>query len=240
MLTVGCKNKKADDGPIIPALTLYNQATTLFEQRKYVAAADAFDKIFFQHPGNNITPNAELMQAYSLYLAGRYSEAIDVVEMFIKLHPVHNNIVYAYYLKALASYLQISDIALDQAKTLLAKDSLEEVIERFPDTKYAVDARLKLDLVNDHLAGKEMLVGRYYLNNKNPIAAINRFEQVIINYQHTSHAPEALYRLAESYSLLGLTEEAKKYAAILGHNHPGSIWYQYGYNLMTKTKAKAK
>ncbi len=179
-----------------------------------------------------MTPQAELMQAYSLFLAAQYEEAVDVLDMFIKLHPANVDIAYAYYLKALSYYMLISDVNHDQSRTFLAKDSFEDVIAKFPNTKYAIDSSLKIDLVNDHLAGKEMMVGRFYLKKKNPMAAINRFEEVIDNYQTTSHSVEALYRLAESYMMLGLPDEAKKYASVLGYNYPDSQWYSYAYRLV--------
>lgn len=231
-----CKSKKIDDELITPAPALYNGGLVLLENHKYEKAAEEFGKIFFQHPGDEITPQAELMQAYSLFLATEYEEAIDILEMFIKLHPMNVDIAYAYYLKALAYYMQVSGVQLDQSRTSFAKESFEEVIKRFPNTKYATDASLKIDLVNDHLAGKEMDVGRYYLTKKNPIAAIKRFQSVVDNYQTTSHIEEGLYRLVEGYLMLGLVEEGKKYASVLGANYPEGKWYKYAYNLLEAKK----
>ena len=228
----GCKNKKNSDDIVVPMPTLYNEGITLLEKKKYKKAAEEFGRVFYQHPGNEMTPQAELMQAYSLFLAAQYEEAVDVLDMFINLHPANVNIAYAYYLKALSYYMLISDVNHDQSRTFLAKDSFEDVIAKFPNTKYAIDSSLKIDLVNDHLAGKEMVVGRFYLKKKNPMAAINRFEEVIDNYQTTSHSVEALYRLAESYMMLGLPDEAKKYASVLGYNYPDSQWYSYAYRLV--------
>lgn len=232
LILTGCKNKKSDDDLITPAADLYNNGLSLLEQNKYSKAAEEFGKIFYQHPGNEITPQAELMQAYSLFVSGEYEEAVDILDNFIRLHPMNIDIGYAYYLKALSYYMQISNVRLDQSRTSLAKQAFEDVINRFSGTKYAIDASLKIDLVNDHLAGKEMEVGRFYLNKNNPISAIQRFQHVIANYQTTSHAPEALYRIVESYMMLGLDDEAKKYAAVLGHNYPDSNWYKYSYNLV--------
>lgn len=229
----GCKNKKGDD-IIIPALDLYKQGLTFLDRGKPTEAAAEFDKIFFQHPGDDIAPQAELMNAYSLFLATQYDEAVDVLDTFIKLHPMNVDIAYAHYLKALSYYMQISNIYLDQSRTALAKSSFEEVIKRFPNTRYAVDSALKIDLVNDHLAGKEMEIGRGYLRQNNPSAAINRFQNVIEDYQTTSHTAEALYRLVVSYTALGLPEEAKKYAAVLGANYRDSHWYKYSYSLINK------
>ncbi|WP_347939347.1 outer membrane protein assembly factor BamD [Rickettsia oklahomensis] len=228
----GCKSKKNNDDIVVPITTLYNEGITLLEKKKYKKAAEEFGRVFYQHPGNEITPQAELMQAYSLFLATQYEEAVDILDTFINLHPANVDIAYAYYLKALSYYMLISDVKHDHSRTLLAKDSFKDVIDKFPNTKYAIDASLKIDLVNDHLAAKEMMVGRFYLKKKNPMAAINRFEEVINNYQTTSHSLEALYRLAESYMILGLPDEAKKYASILGYNYPESHWYSYAYKLV--------
>jgi len=232
----GCKSKKTDDDLIIPASESYNKGLSLLKENKHSKASEEFGKIFFQHPGNNLTPQAELMQAYSLFLSGEYEEVADILDTFIKLHPMHTDIAYAYYLKALSYYMQISNIYLDQSKTNLAKQAFEDVIKRFPTTKYAIDSSLKIDLVNDHLAGKEMEVGRYYLKKNNPISAIARFQSIIKEYQSTSHAPEAIYRLVECHIMLGLNDEAKKYASVLGHNYPDSKWYKYAYELVIRTK----
>lgn len=229
---IGCKSKKNNDDIVTPIPKLYNEGITLLEKKKYKKASEEFGKVFYQHPGDQATPQAELMQAYSLFLASQYEEAVDVLDVFINLHPANIDIAYAYYLKALSHYMLISDVNHDQSRTFLAKDSFEEVMERFPNTKYAIDSSLKIDLVNDHLAGKEITIGRFYLRKKNPMAAINRFEEVIDNYQTTSHSIEALYRLTESYMMLGLPEEAKKYASVLGHNYPNSQWYSYAYKLV--------
>lgn len=228
----GCKSKKTDNDLVTPVEELYNGGVALLQKQKYLKASEEFGKVFYQHPGNEFTPRAELMQAYSLFLASQYDEAIDVLDVFIALHPANEDIAYAYYLKALSYYMLISNVSLDQSRTFLAKKSFEDVILKFPKTKYAIDASLKIDLVNDHLAGKEIAVGRYYLNEKNPIAAINRFQQVVDNYQTTSHTAEALYRLVESYIMLGLPDEAKKYASVLGYNYPNSRWYSYAYKLI--------
>jgi len=228
----GCKSKHVDDEKITPAPELYNEGMSKFAAGDYKKASLAFERVFFQHPGNDLTPQAELMQAYSLYLSSDYDEAVDVLDIFIKLHPRNQYVDYAYYLKALANYVQVSDVQLDQSRTRYAQEGLEEVIQRFPNTKYAVDAALKIDLVNDHLAGKEMAVGRYYLKKKNPIAAIKRFQVVIKNYDTTSHVVEALYRLVESTLMLGLIDEAKKYMTVLEHNYPDSIWYKHSRNAM--------
>lgn len=234
LLLASCKSKKNDNDVITPVTELYNNALILLKKNKYNDAANEFGKIFLQHPGNSITPQAELMHAYSLFLATEYEEAVDVLDIFIKLHPLNVDIAYAYYLKGIAYYMQISNVRLDQSSTSLAKASFDDVIKRFPTTKYAIDASLKIDLVNDHLAGKEMELGRYYLRAQNPIAGIVRFQSVINQYQTTSHTPEALYRLVVGYKSLGLSDEAKKYASVLGYNYPDSAWYKHAYALVAK------
>ena len=235
LILSGCKTKKTDEDLIVPAPELYNDGLMLLEKQQYLKAAEEFSRIFYQDPGNKMTPQAELMHSYSLFLGGQYEEAVDVLDSFIKLHPMHEDIAYAYYLKALSYYRQISNVQLDQSRTFLAKKSFEDVIRLFPKTKYSIDAALKIDLVNDHLAGKEMDVGHYYLMQNNPIAAINRFQIIVDDYQTTSHIPEALYRLVESYLMLGLSNEAKKYAVVLGHNYPDSTWYKYCYSLINNS-----
>jgi outer membrane protein assembly factor BamD len=232
LFLVACQSKSKDLDKIIPAQDLYNAGIKELEAKNYTKAANEFETVFFQHPGNSITADAELMQAYSLYLAGEYDEVGDVLDIFLKLHPRHENVAYAYYLKALANYVQISSVKLDQSRTRYAKEGLEEVISRFPGSKYAIDAALKIDLVNDHLAGKQMLVGRYYLTKKNPVAAIKRFQTVVEEYDTTTHIPEALHRLVESNLMLGLKDEAKKYADVLMHNYPKSSWNNFSKNLL--------
>lgn len=233
LILVGCKTKSTEESSITPASELYKNGLDLLENNKYSKAAEEFEKIFFQHPGDDITPQAELMEAYSLFLEREYDEAVDVLDTFIELHPMNVDIAYAYYLKALSYYMEISDVKLDQSRTILAKESLEEVIKRYPNSRYATDSTLKLDLVNDHLAGKEMEVGRFYLKKQNPIAAIKRFQEVVKNYQTTSHIEEALYRLTESFLLLGIDDEAKKYSLVLEKNYPSSNWYKSSYHLLT-------
>ena len=232
----GCKSTKDKDEIVIPADESYRSGLNLLDEGKYKKAAESFSKIYFQHPGSPITAQAELMEAYSLYLASEYDEAADVLGLFIKLHPVHQDVGYAYYLRSLAYYMQISDAAHDQSKTELAKVALQEVIDQFPHTKYAIDASLKLDLVYDHLAGSEMNVGRFYLHQNNPIAGIGRFNTVLKEYQTTSHIQEAMYRMVESYMMLGLKDEAVKYAAVLGYNYPDNIWYKRSLHLIDHTK----
>ncbi|MFN7634942.1 MAG: outer membrane protein assembly factor BamD, partial [Acetobacteraceae bacterium] len=170
----------------------------------------------------------------SQYMRNRYPEAIGALDRFIQLHPAHRDIAYAYYLRSLSFYEQINQPDRDQANTIQAMTALQDVANRFPETPYARDARLKLDLARDHLAGREMVIGRFYQNRRLFTAAIGRFRRVVEQYQTTNHLPEALHRLTEIYVALGLTEEARRTASVLGHNHPGSEWYRDSYALLSR------
>lgn len=219
-----------------PVETLYNTAMDDLQAGKYERAAKGFDEVERQHPYSLWATKAQLMSAYSLYEAGNYDESILALDRFIQLHPGHPDIAYAYYMKALDYYVQIVDVGRDQRITQDALKSLQEVMRRFPETRYARDARLKVDLTRDHLAGKEMEIGRFYETQKEYLAAINRFRSVVDGYQTTTHVPEALERLTECYLALGLTDEAKRTAAVLGYNYPGSEWYRDSYALVTNSK----
>jgi outer membrane protein assembly factor BamD len=170
------------------------------------------------------------MEGYTEYRRDNYTEAVSQLDRFIALHPANKDVGYAYYLRALCYYEQIADISRDQKGTQEALAALQEVVNRFPDSAYARDARLKIDLCRDHMAGKEMSIGRYYEKQHFYAAAIGRFQRVIDDYQTTNHVPEALHRLTEIYLKLGLTDQARKTAAVLGHNYPGSVWYEDSYN----------
>lgn len=222
--------------PIVekPVYKLYTKALNKLKTREYEQATKAFDEVERQHPYSKWATRAQLMSAYAYYKKSSYDDAILTLDRFIQLHPGNKDIAYAYYMRALCYYEQISDVRRDQKITKLAMDGLEEVVTRFPNTQYATDARLKLDLTKDHLAGKEMAIGRYYHKKKQFLASINRFKEVVKNYQTTTHVPEALYRLVEAYTALGLTKEAKKTASVLGYNFPGNKWYQKAYELHEK------
>ncbi|MFA7430677.1 MAG: outer membrane protein assembly factor BamD [Rhodospirillaceae bacterium] len=234
LLLGACAGDKKDEYIERPVADLYNAAVDELEERNYAAAAKAFDEVERQHPYSTWATKAQLMAAYSHYENEKYDDAIIALDRFIQLHPGNVDVPYAYYLKALSYYEQISDVGRDQKMTNLAMGALQDVITRFPDTTYARDARLKIDLTVDHLAGKEMEVGRWYQRQKHYLAAVNRFRVVVDQYEQTTHTPEALYRLAETYTLLGLKAEAEKAAAVLGHNYPGSDWYENAYALVAK------
>jgi len=211
---------------------LYSEAKQNLDNRKYKKAGQLFDEVERQHPYSKWATKAQLMSAYSAYEALDYDMAIIKLDRFIDLHPGNDEIAYAYYLRALCYYEQISDVRRDQKITALALLNLDEVIRRFPNTEYARDATLKRNLAVDHLAGKDMSVGRYYQNQGYINAAIQRYTHVLKHYQTTAQAPEALHRLVESYMTLGLDEEANKYAAVLGYNYPNSSWYKKSYVLV--------
>ncbi len=214
--------------------TLYLAAQNRLERGQYNIAAALFDEVERQHPYSPWARRAQLMSAYSYWLSKDHTKSIDAANRFLSIHPGNRDAPYATYLIALNYYEQISDVKRDQKTTRDALNALGEVMRRYPTTQYAADAKLKTDLVNDHLAGKEMEVGRYYERAGNWLAASLRFREVIDKYQTTSHTPEALFRLTESYLSLGIPGEAKEAAAVLGANYPGSKWYERAYKLIQK------
>lgn len=224
LLAGGC-DKDKEEYVERPVEQLYNEGLAYLQRGKYEEAAKQFDEVERQHPYSVWATKAQLMAAYANYERSKYDDAIVNLDRFIQLHPSNKDIPYAHYLKALCYYEQISDVARDQKLTELARKTLRELITRYPNSKYARDAKLKFDLTEDHLAGKEMDVGRNYLRTGHYLAAINRFKVVVDRYQTTTHVPEAMHRLAEAYTALGLTDEARKVASVLGHNYPGSEWY---------------
>lgn len=217
-----------------PAESIYGEAFTSMDRREYTVAALQFDEVERQHPYSEWARRSMMMAAFANYQANNYEEAISDAQRFISLHPGNRNTAYAYYLIAICYFEQIMDVGRDQQVTQQALDALEQVVRRFPDSRYATDARLKIDMTHDHLAGKEMEIGRWYLRRNFHLAAINRFQNVLRDYGTTSHVPEALHRLVESYVALGIDGEARQVASVLGHNFPGSEWYEDSYALLTR------
>jgi len=211
---------------------LYAAGVEALQARRFPQAVELFDQVERDHPYSAWATNAKLMAAYADYQRNRYPEAIGALERFIQLHPAHRDIAYAYYLRGLCYYEQIADSQRDQRTTEQAIAALQDVVNRYPETAYARDARLKIDLGRDHLAGKEMNVGRFYQRQRLYAAAIGRYRRVVEEYQTTNHVPEALHRLTESYLALGLIQEARRTASVLGHNFPGNAWYQDSYALL--------
>ena len=214
--------------------SLYFAAKERLDKGQVKQAAALFDEVERQHPYSPWARRAQLMSAFSYYVGKDYGQAIQSAQRFLSIHPGNKDAPYASYLVALSYYEQISDVERDQQMTSLAKTALTDVVRRYPESAYAADAKLKLDLVNDHLAGKEMTVGRFYEKTGKWLAATMRFRKVVDEYQTTSHTAEALFRLTETYLALGIPEEAKKSAAVLGANYPGSEWYERAYELMEK------
>ncbi len=212
--------------------TLYSEAKRRLDIGNAPVAAALFDEVERQHPYSPWARRAQLMSSFSYYVARDYNKSIQAAQRFLSIHPGNKDAPYAYYLIALSYYEQISDVTRDQKITDQARAALTEVNRRFPNSEYASDARLKLDLVNDHLAGKEMEIGRFYQKSGRWLAAQIRFQNVVEQYQTTSHAPEALYRLTESSLALGVPQEAMKYASVLGANYPGNEWYEKAYELV--------
>jgi len=230
-----CGGSKKDVYVEKPVDDLYNKAMDEMVEERFATAAKTFDEVESQHPYSVWATKGQIMAAYAEYEAGNYGEAVIAADRFIQLHPGHRDVAYAYYLKAISYYVQITDVGRDQKITEQALKALDDVVRRFPDSKYARDAKLKLDFTRDHLAGKEMEIGRYYLRRGQYLAAMNRFKRVVDNYQTTTHVPEALERLVECDLALGLNDEAKANAAVLGYNYPGSEWYEDSYALVTGT-----
>lgn len=215
-----------------PVETIYNNALRSMDRNMWVVSAAQFDEVQRQHPYSPWAQRAMLMASYSRYRARDYDKSISSAEEYISLHPGGEGAPYAYYLVAINHFDQIIDVGRDQARSDLALRALNEVVARFPESDYARDAELKIDMVRDQLAGKEMEIGRYYLQRSEHLAAINRFKKVVTDYQTTTHVPEALHRLVEAYLSIGLTGQAQQVAAVLGANYPGSVWYSDSYALM--------
>jgi outer membrane protein assembly factor BamD len=217
--------------------SLYAAAQARLDRGQPKIAAALFDEVERQHPYSPWARRAQLMSAFSYYVARDYNKSVESAQRFLSIHPGNKDAPYAYYLIALSYYEQISDVERDQKVTEQTRTALQELIRRYPATEYASDAKLKLDLVNDHLAGKEMEIGRFYERSGSWLAAQIRFQNVVDNFQTTSHAPEALYRLAETSLALGVPQEAVKYTAVLGANYPGNEWYEKAYALVQKDAA---
>jgi outer membrane protein assembly factor BamD len=242
-MTAGCSLFKGDDDKDAkyverPVDQIYSDAWRQIDSENWVQAAKQFDEVERQHPYSIWARRAMLMSAFCYYQGNKYTDAINTADGFISLHPGSKEVAYAFYLKAISLYEQIVSVDRDQTDTEQALTALQDVVQRFPNTEYARDASLKVDLTLDHLAGKEMEVGRYYLVRKDYIGAINRFKVVVERYQRTSQIAEALERLTEAYYAMGLYNEAKTAAAVLGANYPGSPWYKDAYDLLTEHNMK--
>jgi outer membrane protein assembly factor BamD len=223
-----------------PVEALYNTGYQRMQRGRWADAIDYFQEVERQHPYSEWSRRSILMQIYAHYQNNNYAEAIAASDRFIQLFPGNPSAPYAFYMKALCNFEQITDVGRDQGYALQALGGLRDVQRRYPGTPYAIDATVKIDMVNDQLAGKEMEIGRYYQRAGQPLAAMNRYKAVIDNeaYQRTSHTPEALYRLVEINLTLGLREEAMRNGAVLGFNYPGNPWYAEAYALLTEEGAQ--
>lgn len=215
-----------------PAEVIYNEGVDRMDRGDWDRAKLFFQEVERQHPFSKWARRSMLMAAYANYRSADYEEAIGTAQRFISLHPGNDSTPYAYYLIAMSHYDQIYDVGRDQATTVAAESALQQIVRRYPESDYARDARLKLELTHDHLAGKEMSIGRYYLKESQQLAAIGRFRTVVKNYETTSHVEEAMHRLVESYVSIGVIEEAKLVGSVLGHNYPSSEWYEDSYDLL--------
>ncbi len=217
-----------------PVEDIYNNALNLLEAGNYSAAASEFDEVERQHPYSQWATRAQVMAAFAYYQNSNYDEAILTADRFIQLHPGNPDAAYAYYLIGQSYYEQISDVQRDQRMTQLAQNAFLEVLRLYPDSEYGRDAKLKVELTQDQLAGKEMAIGRWYQGREEYVAAINRFHSVLYDFQTTGHVPEALLRIVECYLALGVVSEAQNAAAVLGYNFPGSHWYKSAFDLLSE------
>jgi outer membrane protein assembly factor BamD len=223
------KDVKAADVSAVPVETLYNHGVDALQGQDYKTALDQFGQVEQNYPYSTWAISAQLMQGYTEYLQQDYTDAIGTLDRYIQLHPANRDTAYAYYLRALSFYEQITDVSRDQKATQEALGALQEVINRYPDSAYARDAKLKIDLCRDHLAGHEMEIGRFYERQHLYAAAIGRYQTVVDDFQTTNHVAEALARLTDIYLRLGLPDQARRTAAVLGANYPGSSWYTSAY-----------
>lgn len=229
LMACGKKEETYIDKPVDE---IYAKAKRQMDKEEYLKAAQTFEEVERHHPYSNWAAKSKLMSAFAYYEAMKYDDAIVALDGFIQMHPGHEDIAYAYYLRGLSYYEQIADVRRDQSLSEQAYESFKDLTRRFPESKYSRDAQLKISLLEDHLAGKEMNIGRFYHRKGHHQAAITRFQRVITDFQSTSHVPEALHRLTESYVQIGLMDEAEATASVLGYNYPGSDWYEDSYALL--------
>ena len=218
----------------------YKEGMEALNDGDVLFAAKKFNEAEILFPQANSAPQSALMAAYSYYSQDYYDDAIAELERFIKVYPSHKDLNYAYYLMAICYYEQIVDEKKDLQSIIKAKRNFEIISRNYPNTEYAIDAEFKLDLIDDILAAKEMYLGRYYFDRKKWIPAINRFREIIDNYDTTIYAEEALHRLVEVHYTIGLIDEAEKYAQLLGYNYQSSKWYENTYSLFDKSYEKRK
>ncbi len=218
--------------PDIPADKLYSEGLAAMEDGNYETASKKFDDLDKRYAYSDWSRKALLMTAYSNYEGAKYDDAINASKRYLQRHPASKDAAYAQYLMAMSQYKQIPDVTRDQERSERALTALQELVQKYPSSEYVPDAKAKIQITRDQLAGKEMEIGRFYLEKRNFPAAINRFRDVVSRYQTTRHAEEALMRLTECYMALGITGEAQTAAAVLGHNFPDSPWYKDSFSLL--------
>ena len=241
ILFISCSKEEVKENLILEkslemqVLEAYNEGMESLNSGDVIFAAKKFNEAEILFPQSEWAPKSALMAAYSYYTQDYYIDVIAELERFLRVYPNHKNISYAYYMLGICYYEQIVDEKKDLQSILKSKDIFETLIKKFPNTEYAIDAEFKIDLINDILASKEVYLGRYYVDRKKWIAAINRFRTVVDEYDETIYAEESLHRLVEIYYMLGLKEESKKYAVLLGYNYQSSQWYEKSYAMFDKT-----
>jgi outer membrane protein assembly factor BamD len=233
LLLVGCGGKKPDtEVNVDPPDVLYNQALANLDSGNAREATKKFDEIDKEHPYSDYARKAMLMSAFLHFRRAQYQDAINDAQRYVTLFPASEDSAYAQYLIGESYFRQIPDVTRDQDLATKAMDAMGVVLQKYPDSEYAADARNKIEVARDQLAGKEMQIGRYYLERREYVAAVNRFKTVVEDYQTTRHVEEALLRLTEAYLALGLTQDAQTAAAVLGHNFPDSPWYKDSYKAL--------
>ena len=247
LFNTSCSGKKEKENIILEndiesqMLESYNEALKALNEGDVLYAAKKFNEVEILFPQSDLASKSNLMAAYAYYSQDYYYDTIEELKIFIRKYPNHKNIDYAHYLTGIAYYDQIVDEKKDLNSVLKAKEKFEFVVKEYPNTDYAIDSKFKIDLVNDILASKEIYLGRYYFQKKKWIASINRFKNVINKYDTTIYAEEALHRLVEIHYNIGLVDEAKKYASLLGYNYQSSKWYEMSYSIFDqKYKKKVK
>jgi outer membrane protein assembly factor BamD len=231
-----CQHKSKDKLEEKDPKIAYQKAIELLEKFDYKNAGEYFTKVYFLDPSSSISQKSQLLEIYSFFMAKKYDESIEASDNFLKFYPLHKYSDYAAYMNALCHYVQINPIYLDQSFTKRTKILFEDFINSYPDSKFIEFAKDKIILLNEYLSAKEMDIGRYYMFLNDPMSSIPRFQTVLHDYSQTNQIQEALYRLSASFKMLGLENEAIKYAAILGHNFPDSKWYKYSYSLLKNVK----
>lgn len=231
---------KIKEEELIPPDQLYTDALAQMDRQRYATAITSLKKIEVQHPYSDYAEKAKLMIVYANFRLGKYDEAVLAADRYLAIYPSSSEVAYVLYLKGTSYYQEIKDITRDQEISRNALDTYRLLLSAYPDSEYSKDARDKMQIANDQLAGKEMSVGRYYLGNGQYTAAINRFRVVVDKYQTSSHIEEALYRLTEANLSIGLVNEAQTAAAVLGHNYPSSNWYQEAFQLLKKQGLEPK